>query len=103
MKLALILQGNTLTYENDAIAEISEMGHAFGDGEEGHEFCNAQSWQDFIGTALHLIQQTGGVLTLNGQQINAACFEDTDGSLVTTDTTVMLENGASVTLFALLV
>ena len=103
MKITLVLQGNTLSYENDAITEVSEMGHAFGDGEEGHEFCKAQSWQDFIGTALHLKQQTAGVLTLNGQQINAACFEDTDGNSVTIDTIVMLENDVSVTVSALLI
>ena len=103
MKITLVLQGNALTYENDSITEASEMGHAFGDGEEGHEFCNAQSWQDFIGTALHLIQQTGGILTLNGQQINAACFEDTDGNSVTIDTIVLLENDVSVIVSALLI
>lgn len=109
MKITLVLQGNirqtacnTLTYENDAITEVAEMGHAFGDGEEGHEFCKAQTWQDFIGTALHLIQQTGGVLTLNGQQIGVACFDGTNGSSVTIDTAVMLENGVSVTLLELL-
>ena len=74
MKITFELQGNTLEYENDAVTDESEMGHAFGDGEEGHEYCYAQTWQDFIGTAFHLIQQTGGNLMLNGQQIHAASF-----------------------------
>jgi hypothetical protein len=102
MKLTLILQGNALTYENDSITEASEMGHAFGDGEEGHEFCNAQSWQDFIGTALHLIQQTGGVLRVNDQIISAARLEDTDGRSVTMNTTVVLDNCVSIPLSTLL-
>jgi hypothetical protein len=98
MKITLVLQGNILTYENDAITEVLEMGHAFGDGEEGHEFCKAQTWQNFIGTALHLIQQTGGVLTLNGQEISAATFEGTAGDPVTKDTLVMLEDSEKIPL-----
>ena len=90
MKITCELQGNTLEYENDAVTDDEEMGLAFGDGEEGHEFCYAQTWQDFIGTAFHLIQQTGGVLKLNGQQISAASFKGTDGSSVTKDTLVVL-------------
>lgn len=39
MKIAFELQGNTLEYENDAVTDESEMGHAFGDGEEGYEYC----------------------------------------------------------------
>ena len=102
MKITFVLQGNTLSYENDAVSDASEMGHAFGDGELGHEYCHAQTWQDFIGTALHLIQQTGGVLKLNGQQISAACFEDTNGKSVTSDTIIVLNNGANIALSELL-
>jgi hypothetical protein len=93
MKITCELQGNTLEYENDAVTEDEEMGLAFGDGEEGHNYCNAQNWQDFIGRAFHLIQQTGGVLKLNGQQISAASFKDTDSSSVTKDTLVILIDG----------
>jgi len=93
MKITFELQGNTLEYENDAVTDEVEMGHAFGDGEEGHEYCYARTWQDFIGRAFHLIQQTGGVLKLNGQQIRAASFKGTDGSSVTKDTLVILIDG----------
>ena len=55
------------------------MGHAFGDGEEGNEFCYARTWQDFIGRAFHLIQQTVGLLKLNEQKIGALTFESNDG------------------------
>jgi hypothetical protein len=79
MKITLALQDNTLEYENDAVSDMSEMGLAFGDGEVGNEFCYANTWQDFIGKAFHLIQQTGGVLKLNGQHIGASSFESTDG------------------------
>jgi len=96
MKLTLVLQGNTLTYENDAVNDASEMGHAFGDGEEGHEYCHAKTWQDFIGTAFHLIQQTGGKLSVNGYVIHAANFADTDGSSVSPETNVILANGETV-------
>lgn len=102
MKITLFLQGNTLSYENDDVSDASEMGHAFGDGELGHEYCYAQTWQDFIGTALHLIQQTGGLLKLNGQQISAACFEDTFGKSVTRETIIVLNNGANIALLELL-
>ena len=102
MKITLALQGNTLTYENDAVSDLSEMGYAFGDGEDDNEFCYARTWQDFIGRAFHLIQQTGGVLQLNGQKISAATFEDTDGSSVTSDTEVILENSIRITLSNLL-
>lgn len=102
MKVTFELQGNTLTYENDAVSDISEMGHAFGDGEVDNEFCYAKTWQNFIGRAFHLIQQTGGILKLNGQQISAACFEVTNGSSVTSDTVVVLENGVRITLLKLL-
>jgi hypothetical protein len=102
MKITLNLQGNTLEYENDAVSDMSEMGLAFGDGEEGHEFCYARTWQDFIGRAFHLIQQTGGVLKLNGQQIGATCFEGTDGSAVTKDTKVTLADGITISLLKLL-
>lgn len=102
MKITLVLQGNTLTYENDAVSDITEMGHAFGDGEEGNEFCYARTWQDFIGRALHLIQQTGGVLKLNAQQISASCFEGTDGRAVTNDTEVVLANGKTIPISRLL-
>lgn len=92
MKITFELQGNTLEYENDAVTDELEMGHAFGDGEEGHEYCYAQTWQDFIGIAFHLVQQTGGILKLNGQKIYAANFEGTAGDQVTKDTLVILEN-----------
>ena len=92
MKITFELQGNTLEYENDAVTDELEMGHAFGDGEEGREYCYAQTWQDFIGIAFHLVQQTGGILKLNGQQIYAANFEGTAGDQVTKDTLVILEN-----------
>ncbi|MDP2153865.1 MAG: hypothetical protein Q8J66_09430 [Methylotenera sp.] len=92
MKIIFELQGNMLEYENYAVTDALEMGFAFGDGEEGHEYCYAQTWQDFIGTAFHLIQQTGGNLTLNGQQIHAASFEETNGSPVTKDTLVILDD-----------
>lgn len=98
MKITLALQGNTLTYENDAVSDMSEMGNAFGDGEDDNAFCCARTWQDFIGRAFHLIQQTGGLLTLNGQQISAAKFEDTCGSSVTIDSKVVLEDGTRITL-----
>ncbi|MDO9050876.1 MAG: hypothetical protein Q7U70_05245 [Methylotenera sp.] len=103
MKISLELQGNTLEYENDAVTESSEMWHAFGDGEEGHEYCYATSWQDFIGTAFHLIQQTGGNLLLNGVSIHAANFSDTNGSSVTKETVVALGNGETLPLSQLLV
>ncbi len=77
------------------------MGFAFSDGEDGHEYCYATTWQAFIGTAFHLIQQTGGTLTLNGQHINAAAFADTKGSPATTDTVVVLESGETVELMQL--
>jgi hypothetical protein len=102
MKITFELQGNTLTYENDAVSDLSQMGHAFGDGEDDNEFCYARTWQDFIGRAFHLIQQTGGVLQLNGQQICAATFEDTNGNSVTSDTEVVLENNIRITLSQLL-
>ena len=102
MKITLNLQGNTLEYENDAVTNMSEMGHAFGDGEEGNEFCYAQTWQDFIGRAFHLIQQTGCVLKLNGQQIGASSFESTDGNAVTKEIEVNLVNGVTVSLSQLL-
>ena len=102
MKITFELQGNTLEYENDAVTDEVEMGLAFGDGEEGYEFCNARTWQDFIGTAFHLIQQTGGVLKLNGQQISAICLEVTDGRSVTGDTIIALHNGEEVALSELL-
>ena len=92
MKVTFELEGNTLTYENDAVNDASEMGHAFGDGEEGHEYCHAQNWQDFIGTAFHLIQQTGGSLSVNGYVIQAANFHDTDGSSASPETKVILAN-----------
>jgi hypothetical protein len=50
----------------------------------------------------HLIQQTGGLLTLTGQQISVATFEDTNGSTVTRDSEVILENGIRITLSQLL-
>lgn len=102
MKITLVLQGNTLSYENNSVSDESEMGHAFGDGEFGHEYCYAQTWQDFIGTALHLIQQTGGLLKLNGQQISATSFEDTIGKSVTRETIIVLNNGANIALSELL-
>lgn len=37
MKITSALQGNTISYENDFVTDASEMGHAFGDGELGHE------------------------------------------------------------------
>lgn len=102
MKVTFELQGNTLTYENEAVSDLSEMGYAFGDGEDGNEFCYARTWQEFIGMAFHLIQQTGGILKLNGQQISAATFEDTDGSSVTRDTLAVLGSGVTVALSELL-
>jgi hypothetical protein len=102
MKITLDLQGNTLTYENDVVSDLSQMGHAFGDGKEGNEFCYARTWQDFIGRAFHLIQQTGGILKLNGQQISAVTFADSNGNSVTQDTIVMFENGKTLTLFQML-
>jgi hypothetical protein len=103
LKITFELQGNTLEYENDAVTDASEMGHAFGDGEEGHEYCYATKWQDFIGTAFHLIQQTGGILRLNGVPIHAAKFSDTKGSSVTKETIVALDNGETLRLSQLLV
>ena len=103
MKITFELQGNTLEYENDAVSELSEMGHAFGDGEEGHEYCYATTWQEFIGTAFHLIQQTGGILTLNGVNIHAANFSNTNGSSVTKETIVALDNGETLALSQILV
>ena len=103
MKITFELQGNTLEYENDTVTESSEMGHAFGNGEEGHEYCYATTWQDFIGTAFHLIQQTGGILKLNGVNIHAANFSDTNGSSVTKETIVALGNGETLPLSQLVV
>lgn len=103
MKITFELQGNTLEYENDAVTESSEMGHAFGDGEEGHEYCFATTWQDFIGTAFHLIQQTGGNLILNSVNIHAPNFRDTNGSSATRETMVALDNGKTLPLSQLLV
>lgn len=103
MKISFELQGNTLEYENDAVSESSEMGHAFGNGEDGHEYCYATIWQDFIGTAFHLIQQTGGILKLNGLRIHATSFSDTDGSSVTKETIVALDNGETLPLSQMLV
>ena len=103
MKISFELQGNTLEYENDAVSESSEIGHAFGDGEDGHEYCYATTWQDFIGTAFHLIQQTGGILKLNGVNIHAANFSDTNGSSVTKETIVALDNGETIVLSQILV
>lgn len=103
MKITFKLQGNTLEYENDAVTDSSEMGHAFGDGEDGHEYCYATTWQDFIGTAFHLMQQTGGILILNGANIHAASFGDTNGSSVTIETVVALDNGETLTLSQILV
>lgn len=102
MRIAFKLQGNMLEYENDAVTDTSEMGHAFGDGEEGHEYCYAQTWQDFIGTAFHLIQQTGGTLILNGQKISAAKFSDTAGISVTKNTNVILADGEIISLSKIL-
>jgi hypothetical protein len=102
MKITLDLQDNTLEYENDAVSDMSEMGHDFGDGEEGHEYYYAQTWQDFIGRAFHLIQQTGGVLKLNGTQIGASCFEGAVGNAVTSDTKVTLADGITISLLQLL-
>lgn len=103
MKITLELQGNTLEYENDAVSESSEMGHAFGDGEEGHQYCYATTWQEFIGTAFHLIQQTGGILKINGVLIHAANFGDTNGSSVTEETIVALDNDETLALSQILV
>lgn len=103
MKITFELQGNILEYENDAVTDASEMGHAFSDGEEGHEFCYATKWQDFIGTAFHLIQQTGGILILNGVRIHAANFSDTNGSSVTRETIVALDNRETLALSKLLI
>ena len=103
MKITFELQGNTLEYENDAVTDTSEMGHAFGDGEEGHEYCYATTWQDFIGTAFHLIQQTGGILKLNGVSIHAANLSDTNGSSVTIETIVALDSGETLPLSQMLV
>jgi hypothetical protein len=103
LKITFELQGNTLEYENDAVSESSEMGHAFGDGEEGHEYCYATTWQDFIGSAFHLIQQTGGILKLNGIGIHAAKFSDTNGSSVTRKTIVALDNGETLALSQIIV
>ena len=103
MQVTFDLQGNTLTYENEAVNDASEMGHAFGDGEEGHEYCYASTWQDFIGSAFHLIQQTGGLLSVNGHVIQATSFADTDGSSVSPETKVILANGETVLLAKLLV
>lgn len=102
MRIAFELQGNMLEYENDDVTDTSEMGHAFGNGEEGHEYCYARTWQDFIGTALHLIQQTGGILILNGQQISAAKFSDTAGISVTQNTNVILVDGEIIALSKIL-
>ena len=102
MKITFELQGNTLEYENDDVSESSEMGHAFGDGEEGHENCFATTWQNFIGTAFHLIQQTGGILKLNGVPIHAANFSDTNGGSVTSETLVALDNGETLPLSKIL-
>ncbi len=101
MKLTVTLENNTLSYENSAIEQASEMGFAFSDGER--EYSYAQDWRDFIGTALHLIQQTGGVLMLNGQQISAASLASTNGRPVTRDTVVVLNDGRSIALAELLV
>jgi hypothetical protein len=91
-----------LAYENTSVTSASEMGCAFSDGEEGHEYCYATTWQDFIGMALHLIQQTGGTLTLNGEKIHAVAFADTNGSPVTKDSLVTLTNDETVALMQLL-
>lgn len=103
MKITFELQGNTLEYENDAVSDSSEMGHAFGDGEVGHEYCYATTWQDFIGTAFHLIQQTGGVLILNGLRIHATNLKDTNGSSMTKETIVALDSGETLALSKMLV
>ena len=102
MKITLALQGNNVSYENDFVTDASEMGHAFGDGEEGHEYCYATTWQEFIGRAFHLIQQTGGILSINGHDIQAVSFSDTDGRSATPDTNVMLASGEIVLLANLL-
>jgi len=103
LKITFELQGNILEYENDAVTDASEMCHAFSDGEEGHEYCYATSWQDFIGTAFHLIQQTGGILRLNGVSIHASNFSDTNGSSVTKETIVALDNGETLPLSHILI
>lgn len=102
MRIAFELQGNMLEYENDTVTDTSEMGHAFGDGEEGHEYCYARTWQDFIGTAFHLMQQTGGTLSVNGYSIKAAKFSDTAGIPLTKNTNVILANGEMVALSKIL-
>lgn len=50
MKITLALQSHTITFENDAVSDVSEMGHAFGDNEEGNVCCYAR-----ICGAFHLI------------------------------------------------
>jgi hypothetical protein len=103
LKITFELQGNTLEYENDDVSDSSEMGHAFGDGEEGHEYCYATTWQEFIGTAFHLIQQTGGILILNGLRIHASDLKDTNGNSITKETIVALDNGETLALSKILV
>ena len=102
MRIAFELQGNRLEYENDAVTDALEMGFAFGDGEEGHEYCYAHTWQAFIGRAFHLMQQTGGTLSVNGYAIKAAKFSDTAGKPVTQNTHVILANGETVPLSKIL-
>lgn len=98
MKVTFELQGNTIEYNNDGVTDESEMAIAFSDGEEGHEYCYARHWQNCIGVAFHLIQQTGGNLTLNGKQICAASFSDTNGRSVNQGTLVILADGLIVSL-----
>lgn len=102
MRIAFKLQGNMIEYENNSVTYTSEMGHAFGDGEEGHEYCYARNWQDLIGTAFHLMQQTGGTLSVNGYSIKAEKFSDTAGIPVTKNTNVILANGETVLLAKIL-
>jgi hypothetical protein len=103
LKITFELQGNNLEYENDAVTDLSEMGHAFGDGEVGHEYCYAMTWQEFIGTAFHLMQQTGGILILNGLRIHATNLKDTNGNSMTKETIVALDNGETLPLSKILV
>lgn len=60
--------------------EVEEGGWAYSDGNEPNNAVN--SIEDFIGLSLHLIQQGGGELYINGKQAHAKNIDQTSGSPV---------------------
>jgi hypothetical protein len=84
---------NTLIYDNESVDTAEAFGIAFSNGEEGHEFEYAEKWETFIGTAWHLIQQTGGTLFLNDMKISAIDIYETNGKAVNKTTQAKLADG----------